>query len=117
LFFFAEGSHRRLHDKLGSHPCRHGGADGAHFAVWAPNARAVSVVGAFNGWDPTASPLAVAAQSGIWTGFVAGASQGSLYKYRIDTGERRAREKSDPFAFHCEQPPRTASVVWNLDYQ
>jgi 1,4-alpha-glucan branching enzyme len=117
VFFFSEGSHRRLHEKLGAHPCRHGGRDGAHFAVWAPNARGVRVVGSFNGWNPSANPLSMHAASGIWTGFVPGACHGALYKLRIDGFDGRSREKADPFAFAAEQAPQTASAVWNLDYQ
>ncbi|HEY2774247.1 MAG TPA: 1,4-alpha-glucan branching protein GlgB [Candidatus Binatia bacterium] len=101
---------------MGAHPCRHGGTDGAHFALWAPNARAVSVVAAFNGWDPAAGRL-VPSPGGIWSGFFPGASRGSLYKYRIEGADGRSREKADPFAFFSEPPPRTASVVWDLDYQ
>jgi 1,4-alpha-glucan branching enzyme len=115
VFFFAQGTHRRLYEKLGAHPCRHGGKDGAHFAVWAPNARSVGVAGSFNGWK--ARPLAAVAASGVWAGFVEGAAQGALYKLRVETAAGPAREKSDPFAFYAEQAPSTASVVWNLDYE
>ena len=114
-FFFGEGTHRRLHEKLGAHPCRHAGQDGAHFAVWAPNASSVRVVGSFNGWNPNSHPLA-ASPAGVWSAFVPGATHGALYKLRIEGEGGRAREKADPFAFFAEQPPQTASVVWNLDY-
>src|SRR6185369_4367733 len=95
----------------------HGGQGGTHFAVWAPNARAVSVVGSFNGWNPASNRLTVSPTGGIWSAFVPGAAAGALYKYRIESEGGRAREKADPFAFYAEQPPRTASVVVSLDYQ
>jgi len=117
IFFLGEGSHRRLYDKLGAHPCRHDGRDGVHFAVWAPNARAVSVVGSFNGWDPSAHALSMGSGNGVWSAFVPGAAHGSLYKYRVESADARGREKADPVAFYAEQAPRTASVVWNLDHQ
>src|SRR6185369_3051596 len=114
-FFFGEGSHRRLYEKLGAHPCRHGGTDGTHFSVWAPNATAASGVGSFNGWNPGAHRLSPSRPSGIWSAFIPGVGPGALYKLRIENEGGRAREKADPFAFFAEQPPRTASVVWNLD--
>jgi len=116
IFFLGEGSHRRLHEKLGAHPCRHDGHAGVHFAVWAPNASAVSVVGAFNGWDPAAHRLSRTGGNGVWSAFVRGAAHGSLYKYRIVGPDGRAREKADPLAFYAEQAPQTASVVWDLGY-
>jgi 1,4-alpha-glucan branching enzyme len=111
-FFLGQGSHRRLYEKLGAHLCRHEGREGAHFAVWAPNARSVSVVGSFNGWDASASPLASGVH-GVWSGFVPGAGHGALYKFHVLGVDGRRREKADPFAFFAEQAPRTASVVWN----
>ena len=118
LFFLGEGRHRRLHEKFGAHPCTHDGVDGAHFAVWAPNARSISVVGAFNGWNAAANRLSPHGGSGVWDGFVPGAVHGTLYKYRIESAaDGRTREKADPFAFFAEQPPRTASIVWNLEHE
>jgi 1,4-alpha-glucan branching enzyme len=118
-YLFKEGSHFRLYDKLGAHPITVNGAAGTLFAVWAPNAERVSVVGDFNGWKPGAHPLGPRWDgSGIWEGFIPGLEKGSMYKYSITskTGRRRA-EKGDPFAFFWEIPPRSASVVWDLDYE
>jgi 1,4-alpha-glucan branching enzyme len=117
LYLFNEGSHLRLWEKLGSHPCEVGGRKGTRFAVWAPNARAVSVVGDWNGWDPARHRLAQQGSSGIWEGFVPDVGHGALYKYHVVSRVRGHRaDKVDPMAFRCEEPPRTASVVWNLDY-
>ncbi len=116
IYLFREGTHARLHDHLGCHPSD---ADaGAHFAVWAPNARSVSVIGDWNGWDGNADPLHPRWDgSGIWEGFVGAAQRGQAYKYRIvPASGAPVPDKSDPFAFFCEEPPRTASRVWSLDY-
>ncbi|MBK7251358.1 MAG: 1,4-alpha-glucan branching protein GlgB [Gammaproteobacteria bacterium] len=117
VYLFREGSFFRAYETLGAHPLA-GGAGGTHFAVWAPNAERVSVIGDFNGWDASAHALRPRADSsGIWEGDVREAAAGSLYKYRIVSRERHyAVEKADPFAFRSEVPPRTASMVWNLDY-
>ncbi|HEV7716830.1 MAG TPA: 1,4-alpha-glucan branching protein GlgB, partial [Steroidobacteraceae bacterium] len=95
------------------------GGAGTDFAVWAPNAARVSVVGDFNGWRPDANPLEVRPDSsGIWAGFVLGVKPGALYKYHIESRVNGYTvQKSDPYAFHCERPPRTASVVWDLSYE
>ncbi|MEB2344502.1 MAG: 1,4-alpha-glucan branching protein GlgB [Deltaproteobacteria bacterium] len=117
LHLFNEGSHLRLHEKLGAHPCVAGGVRGTRFAVWAPNAEAVSVSGDWNGWDRGRDRLRPRGSSGIWEGFVAGVGPGAVYKYHLRSRERGYRvDKADPFAFHHEVPPRTASVVWELDY-
>ncbi len=117
LHMFNEGTHYRLYDKLGSGLCRSGGIDGAYFAVWAPNAEYVSVVGEFNHWDRDAAPLSQKGHSGIWEGFVPGVTAGTLYKYRIESRYHRYQvEKADPFANATEVPPGTASAVWNLAY-
>ncbi|HYM49404.1 MAG TPA: 1,4-alpha-glucan branching protein GlgB [Candidatus Limnocylindrales bacterium] len=117
LFLFNEGTHYRLYDKLGAHPVSVEGRSGTYFAVWAPNASAVSVVGPFNGWRPGATPLKPRGQSGIWEGYVPGAEHGALYKYLITTRTGQVLEKSDPYAFFGEIPPKSASIVWNLDYE
>jgi len=115
LHLFNEGTHSHLYEKLGAHLVPDSG--GALFAVWAPNADSVSVIGDFNGWDRSASPLQPREQSGIWEGFVSGAKHGSLYKYYIHSRVTRAGvEKADPFATFAEPQPRQASVVWNLGY-
>jgi len=119
IYHFREGSHFRAYEKLGAHPHRGAGAParGTHFAVWAPNASAVSVVGDFNGWQRGAAPLAPRPDSsGIWEGAVATAQPGALYKYHVQSRLGSAADKADPYAFRTEVPPRTASVVWELDY-
>ena len=116
LYLFNEGSHYRLYDKLGAHLQGGPGGPGVRFSVWAPGAQTVEVVGSFDGWGP-GTPLSPRGSSGIWEGFVPVAGRGALYKSRITPrGGGRQREKSDPFAFHTEIPPRTASVVWPLYY-
>ncbi|HEX9015880.1 MAG TPA: alpha-amylase family glycosyl hydrolase, partial [Chloroflexota bacterium] len=117
LYLFNEGSHLRLYDKLGAHPMVVEGAEGTYFAVWAPNAERVSVVGDFNGWNGSSTPLRPRGQSGIWEGFVPGVRKGEIYKYLIASRHAGYRvEKTDPFASFNEVAPRTASVVWDLDY-
>ena len=120
IFLFKKGSHLRLYERLGAHPFRsEEGESGCCFAVWAPNARAVSVIGDFNGWRPEAHPMAERWDgSGIWEVFIPGLGPGALYKYQIVSREGGYRvQKSDPFAFFCETPPRTASVVRDLGYE
>jgi 1,4-alpha-glucan branching enzyme len=118
LFLFNEGTHYRLHDKLGAHRHSVNGVAGILFAVWAPNARGVSVIGDFNGWDPARHPLATRGDSGIWEGFVPGLDRGQAYKYHVESRHHGySVDKADPFAVHCETPPKTASVVWDLDYE
>jgi 1,4-alpha-glucan branching enzyme len=117
LFLFNEGSHLRLYEKLGSHPATVDGVSGYHFAVWAPNADYVSVVGDFNGWDKGANPLRPQGSSGIWAGFLPGAGAGVCYKYHIAAPGGFTAEKTDPYAFHTELPPKNAAVTWDLAYQ
>ncbi len=114
LFLFNEGTHRRLADVMGAHPAPGGGA---WFAVWAPNARSVSVIGDWNGWEAGTDPLVRRASSGIWQGLLPGASPGHVYKFAITTPTGALIEKADPFAVRCEVPPRTGSVLWDLAYQ
>jgi 1,4-alpha-glucan branching enzyme len=114
LYLFGEGTHRRIHDKLGAHPT----PGGTHFAVWAPNARAVSVVGDFNGWDAGADPVAPLASSGIWEGTVPAAAPGHVYKFHIVSNAGGYEvQKADPYGVRTEEPPRTGSVVWDLAYE
>ncbi|MFW6200544.1 MAG: 1,4-alpha-glucan branching protein GlgB, partial [Gemmatimonadota bacterium] len=118
LHLFNEGRHFRLHHKLGSHIVEGEGEAGAHFAVWAPNARQVTVVGDFNGWDKDRHLLRPRGESGIWEGFVPGIEKGARYKYHIRSHEGGyAVDKADPFAVRNETPPKTASVVWDLEYE
>jgi 1,4-alpha-glucan branching enzyme len=117
LFLFNEGSHFHLWRKLGAHPAIAEESTGTQFAVWAPNADYVSVIGDFNGWDPGAHPLRATGQSGIWQGFVPAVGRGVPYKFHIASRWHGAKaEKADPFAILAETPPRSASVVWDLDY-
>ena len=118
IYLFKEGNHFRLYDKLGSHPAQLDGTAGTQFAVWAPNAEEVSVIGEFNGWQPDAHPLFPRWDgSGMWEGFVPGVGEGTGYKYHIASKHGGYRvDKGDPYAFLWETPPRTASVVCGLDY-
>ena len=118
LYLFNEGSHFRLYDKLGAHVVNQKGVSGTQFAVWAPNAAQVFVMGDFNGWDKHSNPLRPNGQSGIWEGFFPGIGNGTLYKYHIVSRFNDYRvDKTDPFSIFNEIPPKTASIVWNLDYQ
>ncbi len=117
LYLFNEGSHTRLYEKLGAHPATVDGREGVWFAVWAPDAASVAVVGDWNEWRGDADRLAAVANSGVWQGFLPGARPGCRYKYRL--ASRRSAEtqdKADPFAFQAEEPPATASVVASLHY-
>lgn len=118
VYLFKQGKHFRLYEKLGCHLTR-ADRDGAFFAVWAPNAFDVSVIGDFNSWDPKANPLRLRDDgSGIWEGFVPNVQKGSLYKYRIVSKFAGYKvDKADPFAICSEEPPKTASVVWDLKYE
>lgn len=115
LYLFAEGTHTRLYEKLGAHVMISDGVSGTYFAVWAPNADRVSVVGDFNEWNRAAHPLVSRGKSGIWEGFIEGVGHGNVYKYFIASRfGGYSVEKADPFAFRAETPPKTASIVWDL---
>jgi len=115
---FKSGKHYRLYEKLGSHIVEHQGASGVYFAVWAPNARYVSVIGNFNSWNKGAHPLQPRWDgSGIWESFIPRIGQGEVYKYFINTKDNEDLEKGDPYAFFWEVPPMTASIVWDLKYK
>jgi len=117
LFLFNEGSHFRLYEKLGAHPLKREEPEGTYFAVWAPDADQVFVMGDFNGWNKSTHPLRARGQSGIWEGFIAGVQKGASYKYHIHSRYEGYRvDKADPFAFYNEVPPDTASIVWDLGY-
>jgi 1,4-alpha-glucan branching enzyme len=119
IHLFKEGNHFNLHGKLGSHLVSSGDVRGAFFAVWAPNAKRVSVIGDFNQWNKDSHPLKEREDgSGIWEGFIPGLSSGSTYKYHLLSEYHDYRvDKGDPFAFFWEVPPKTGSIVWNLDYE
>jgi 1,4-alpha-glucan branching enzyme len=113
IYHFREGSYVRAYQKLGAHAAE----GGSHFAVWAPNAAAVHVIGDFNHWRHGEHALkARADSSGLWEGLVRGVARGALYKYQVVARDGTSEEKSDPYAFYAEAPPRTASVVWDLEY-
>ncbi|AKA34015.1 1,4-alpha-glucan branching protein GlgB [Flagellimonas lutaonensis] len=116
---FKAGKHYRLFEKLGSHLIEVDGEKGTYFAVWAPTAKSVSVVGDFNFWTEGDHPLYVRwDESGIWEGFIPGVAKGAKYKYKIHSHNNDIKtEKADPFARYCEQPPKTASIVWDDDYR
>ncbi len=106
-----EGRHETLYERLGAHPREHQGTEGVAFAVWAPSAAAVSVVGDFNSWDGRLHPMRVLGSSGIWELFVPAVAEGSRYKYEIRTQDGALRLKADPYARAAELPPETSSVV------
>ena len=115
---FKGGQHYRLYEKFGSHILQKDGVEGTYFAVWAPSAKAVSVVGDFNYWTEDEHELHVRwDESGIWEGFIPGVGKGNLYKYKITSHHNHIKtEKADPYARRAEHPPKTASVVWEDEY-
>ncbi len=110
LHLMGEGTHDRLYEKMGAHPLQ----GGTYFAVWAPSAREVAVIGDWNGW--AGDPLRPRAGSGVWEGFIPGVGTGAIYKYRVSPAAGAAAEKTDPLGFAQEVPPMTASVVTDLAY-
>jgi 1,4-alpha-glucan branching enzyme len=116
---FKAGKHFKLYEKLGAHLVEVDEVKGVYFAVWAPTAQSVSVVGDFNYWTGNEHQLQVRwDSSGIWEGFIPEITKGALYKYKIQSNINGiVTEKADPFALYCEKPPHTASVVWDLDYK
>jgi 1,4-alpha-glucan branching enzyme len=111
-FLIAEGTHFRLFDKLGAHVIAHQGCSGVHFAVWAPNARSVNLVGDFNGWNPAAHMMRRRVDIGVWEIFIPDIGEGAAYKYRITGPDGTVQPlKADPFAFASELRPKTASIV------
>ena len=114
-YLIAEGRHRRLYERLGAHPMTHQGVEGVNFAVWAPNARRVSVVGHFNAWDGRRHPMRKRIGPGVWELFIPGLKPGEIYKYEIVSAHgARLPLKADPVGFAHEHPPETASVVHGL---
>jgi 1,4-alpha-glucan branching enzyme len=115
---FRAGKHYHLYNKLGSHLVSFNGVQGTYFALWAPNAKFVSVVGNFNGWNRYSHPMNVRWDgSGIWEAFIPDLGQGEYYKYFIESVTGFKVEKGDPYGVHWETPPATATAVWGLDYQ
>lgn len=117
IHLFKSGKHYRLYEKLGAHLTESDGKKGTYFAVWAPNAKAVSVIGNFNHWsnkEHTLSPRWD--ESGIWEGFFTGIGKGEVYKYAIHSNTGDYLEKADPFALYAEIAPKTASIVWESNY-
>jgi 1,4-alpha-glucan branching enzyme len=115
---FNEGSHFRLYEKLGAHVVHHAGQSGTYFAVWAPNAQEVTIIGNFNDWNKRRQRLSPKGSTGIWEGFFPAIGKGTLYKYHIVSRESGYRvDKADPFSCFNEIPPKTASIVWDLDYE
>jgi 1,4-alpha-glucan branching enzyme len=118
IYLFKSGKHYRLYEKLGAHVVNHNGVEGTYFAVWAPNARAVSVIGFFNHWRDGVHKLEARwDHSGIWEGFFPEIKHGEAFKYAIYSNTGDFAEKADPFAAYAETPPRTASIVWEPKYE
>ncbi len=118
LFLFNEGTHNRMYEKLGAHLGVVDGESGTFFGVWAPSARQVTVIGDFNGWNPGSHPMHSRGSSGVWECFIPGIGKGAHYKYHVVSHVHgHVFDKADPFGYRHEKPPRTASEVWDLDYQ
>jgi 1,4-alpha-glucan branching enzyme len=115
LYLIGEGTHQELYKSMGAHVRTMEGVSGVSFAVWAPTARRVSVIGDFNRWDGRIYPMRVLGSSGIWELFVPGLGEGTLYKFEIKAADGSLRIKTDPYAFAMELRPGTASIVWNLN--
>ena len=113
-YLFGQGTHYKIFEKLGAHPKTYKGKAGMYFAVWAPHAKAVGVVGDFNGWDPDAAPMSPLADSGIYEAFIPGIGLGELYKFAITTQEGKILFKADPYAVHAEFRPGTASITEDI---
>jgi 1,4-alpha-glucan branching enzyme len=117
LHLFGEGRHEQLWAHLGAHVRQHQSATGTSFAVWAPAARSVRVVGDWNGWDGRLQPMRSLGSSGVWELFVPDVGAGARYKYEVLGGDGALTLRADPFAFATEPPPATASIVWEPQYQ
>ena len=116
-YLFGSGNHWKLYEKLGAHPRKVKDQQGVNFALWAPNAQSIQVVGDFNQWDGRAHPMHKQSPSGVWELFVPNVQAGMNYKYRVRSLDGRVIDKADPLAFYSEVPPRTASIVHSLSYQ
>ncbi|UNC92695.1 1,4-alpha-glucan branching protein GlgB [Candidatus Contubernalis alkaliaceticus] len=114
LYLFHEGNHFHIYRVLGAHPCQENGISGVRFSLWAPNAREVRLVGNFNNWQGHSHSMSKTQDSGIWSIFISGLGEGSLYKYEIYACDGEVLLKSDPFAVYSEKRPETASIVYSL---
>src|SRR5271167_3219027 len=118
LHLFNEGNHNRLFEKFGAHRREVDGRQGAYFAVWAPDAERISVVGDFNGWNPDSHPRNPHGSSGVWEAFIPDLGKGAVYKYHLRSRYHMYEvAKADPYGYYNEVPPRTASIVWDLEYE
>ena len=117
LHLFGEGKHERIYENLGAHPITHEGVKGVSFAVWAPAAEKVSVVGNFNAWDRTQHPMVRLGDSGVWEAFIPKLQSGELYKYDIKAPGLPPFLKADPYSFYAEVPPNTSSIVYESNYR
>lgn len=119
IFLFKQGNHAKIYEKLGAHPVIMDNVAGTYFAVWAPNAKSVSVIGDFNAWNRKAHPMNVRWDgSGIWETFIPQLTPGVMYKYHIVSNHNRYKvDKGDPYGFLWQIPPNTASIVWDLEYE
>lgn len=115
LHLFNGGNHHKIYEKLGAHTVTVDGQEGTLFAVWAPSARSISVIGDFNGWMGNSHIMRQIKGSGVWELFIPGVLPGAMYKYKIETASGAYIEKSDPYAFYTELRPSTASIVYELD--
>jgi 1,4-alpha-glucan branching enzyme len=115
LYLFGKGDERKIYEKLGAHLRMVDGVPGASFAVWAPNAQRVSVVGSFNNWDGRFHPMRLLGASGVWEIFIPGVQQGAVYKYEIRDAHGHIKLNTDPFGFLFEVPPKQAAVVWDAN--
>ncbi len=115
LYLFNQGNHHRIYDKLGAHVQHYDGVQGVSFAVWAPSAKRVSVVGDFNNWDGRYHPMRTLGASGVWELFIPGLEAGAKYKYEIVGGDGYLHLKTDPYAISYEAPPHNAAIVWEID--
>jgi 1,4-alpha-glucan branching enzyme len=115
LYLFGKGDHHKIYEKMGAHLRTTEGIKGVNFAVWAPDAKKVNVVGDFNGWDGKENPMRNRGNSGVWEVFIPHLGKGELYKYEIITKHNQTLLKADPYAIFCQTRPKTASIVWNID--
>ena len=115
-YVFAEGNHYEIYNKMGAHFAEIDGKKGVYFAVWAPNAVGVSVIGEFNQWDMNVNTMEELGTSGIWEAFIPNAKKWDMYKYVIRTRDGRLLYKADPYAFHSELRPGTASKIADIDH-